>query len=372
MAATRVLQVVLSLNPGGTERLVIDLATRLNAEMPTAICCLDAPGDWAADVTSRGIPVTALGRRPGFHPVLGRAVARVAARHGATVIHAHQYSPFVYSALARLWRPGLRVVFTEHGRLSDAGPSSKRKLANQVMSRLASRTFTVSEDVKSHLVAEGFRPDAVGVIYNGIDIGAMPTAETRTRVRRELGAADTTFVVGTIARLDPVKDIAALLGAAAQLSDSRPLMVVVIGDGPERPRLEELARKLGLSSRVKFLGHRSDARDWLAACDAYANSSVSEGVSLTILEAMAAGLPVAVTGVGGTPEVVDASCGRVVPARNQQALARALAELADDPGLRRALGAAGRARVEARFTLERMIREYASVYAGRTGTGNPA
>src|SRR5690348_4944600 len=110
MSQTRVLQVVLSLNPGGTERLVVELAKRLHEEMPMAVCCLDEAGAWAADLEARGIRVTALRRRPGFHPSLGAAIARVAREHGATVIHAHHYSSFVYASLARLWRPSLRLV----------------------------------------------------------------------------------------------------------------------------------------------------------------------------------------------------------------------------------------------------------------------
>jgi hypothetical protein len=91
----RILQVVLSLNPGGTERLVIDLVTRLHADIPMGVCCLDEPGAWAPGVERLGVSVTALGRRPGFHPSLGAALARAAARHRATAIHAHHSSPFV-------------------------------------------------------------------------------------------------------------------------------------------------------------------------------------------------------------------------------------------------------------------------------------
>ena len=113
---------------------------------------------------------------------------------------------------------------------------------------------------------------------------------------------------------------------------------------------------------MRFVGHREDARDLLAACDLYANSSISEGISLTILEAMAAGLPVVATRVGGTPEIVDATCGRLVPSRDPRALADALTALAADAALREPLGRQARARVEQRFTLDRMVREYRDTY----------
>ena len=128
------------------------------------------------------------------------------------------------------------------------------------------------------------------------------------------------------------------------------------------PRSRRRARSAPTSS-VRFLGHRDDARELLAACDVYANSSISEGVSLTILEAMAAGLPVVATRVGGTPEIVDDTCGRLVPARDPEALAAALAELARDRGASpRRSGRGARARVEQHFTLDRMVREYRDAY----------
>jgi glycosyltransferase involved in cell wall biosynthesis len=368
-ARPRVLQVALSLNPGGTERLVVELASRLHEHLPMAVCCLDEAGTWAPELETRGIRVTALGRRPGFHPSLGLALAAQARAHRADILHAHHYSPFVYSALARLRQPGLRVVFTEHGRLTDRGPSPKRRLANRLLRFGASAVFSVSEDVKRHLVAEGFRREQVGVIYNGIDVGPAATSESRERIRRRLGVADHICVVGTIARLDPVKDLSALIdGAAAALSDT-PLHVVIVGDGPLRPALEQQAQARGIATSVTFLGHRDDARDWLAGCDVYANVSVSEGFSLTILEAMAAGLPVIATRVGGTPELVDDTSGQLVDARDVSGIARAIRALAQAPARRTALGAAGRGRVESRFTLDRMVNEYRDVFGTLGSSG---
>ena len=366
MPQPRVLQVVLSLNPGGTERLVVELARRLQDRAPAMVCCLDNAGAWARELEPHGIEVVALERGSGFRPMLGRRVADLARRHDATVIHAHHYSPFVYSCLSRVWRPGSRVVFTEHGRLSDTPPSAKRRLANRILARFPSRVFAVSEDLKRHLEGEGFAPDALEVIYNGIEVGPVPDAALRAEVRQTLGADAGTFVVGTIARLDPVKDLGTLIDAAATLRGVLPIAVVIVGDGPERRSLEAEAKRLGIERDVRFLGHREDARRWLAGCDAYVNCSISEGVSLTILEAMAAALPIVATRVGGTPEVVDAASGRLIPSRDARALSEALLQLARNPGVRAALGRSARQRLETRFTLERMVREYADVYTSVT------
>ena len=117
--------------------------------------------------------------------------------------------------------PGLRLVFTEHGRLSDAAPSAKRRVANRVLGLLPHEVFAVSEDLRQHILAEGFSPDAVGVIYNGIDVGPRPVPEARGEVRRSLGLGDRSFVVGTIARLDPVKDLGTLIRGIARLRTGR-------------------------------------------------------------------------------------------------------------------------------------------------------
>jgi glycosyltransferase involved in cell wall biosynthesis len=190
----------------------------------------------------------------------------------------------------------------------------------------------------------------------------LPDASARCRTRSQLGIDDSTFVVGTVARLDPVKDLETLVRAIGSPATRRPVTLLVIGDGPERSRIEAAARESGGGASVRFLGHRDDARDLLSACDVYANSSISEGISLTILEAMAAGLPVVATQVGGTPEIVDASCGRLVPSRDAERLATTLGQLANDSALRAALGRTARARVEERFTLDRMIAQYRDTY----------
>ena len=363
MDQPRVLQVVLSLNPGGTERLVVELARRLHTDVPMMVCCLDEAGAWAGEVATKDVEVIALRRAPGFRPALGHAIARAASRHHATVIHAHHYSPFVYSCLARLWRPGLGLVFTEHGRISDTPPSAKRRAANHLLGRFPRRVFAVSEHLKGHLVAEGFAPESVAVVYNGIDVGPLPDPAVRAGIREQLALTEADVLIGTIGRLEPVKDFETLIRAVAQLMPTLRGKLLIIGDGPERARLEQVVREQPQPLDVHFLGHRDDARQWLAGCDIYVNSSISEGVSLTILEAMAAALPIVATQVGGTPEVVDESCGRLIPSRDASALADALLKLARDADLRRKLGRLARLRAESRFTVQRMVDQYRAAYA---------
>lgn len=363
--APSVLQVVLSLNPGGTERLVLDLVRRLGDRSRQAVCCLDVAGLWGEELAASGTLVSALDRQPGFHPMLARGIAAAVTQSGASVLHCHQYTPFVYGALARLARPGLRIVFTEHGRLSDAPASPKRRLVNPWLSRAATHITSVSHDLKRHMVAEGLPSARIEVVHNGIAVGSAPDRAAATALRRELSLVPDDVVVGSVARLDPVKHLQTLVEAVDLLrSQGQHAVALIVGDGPERGHLEAEVRARSLEGEVHFLGHREDARRWLPAMDIYVNCSISEGISLTILEAMAAGVPVVATSVGGTPEIVDDQVGRLVPSRNAAALSSAIATLARQPALRAELGVAARTRVIERFTIESMVNRYFELYQG--------
>jgi glycosyltransferase involved in cell wall biosynthesis len=284
-------------------------------------------------------------------------------RSRADVIHCHHYSPYVYGLLATTLTPGVRLVFTEHGSLSDAAPSRKRRLVNPMLSMLPATICAVSADLKRHMMAEGFPARRVDVLYNGIDPGRRPRPSQRLAVRDALGIPRDAFVLGSVGRLDPVKNLSVLLQAQAMILEQMPnAFLVIVGAGPDGPALEAQTRALGIASSVLFAGYRSDVRAQLAAFDVYVNSSLCEGVSLTILEAMAAVLPVVATKVGGNPEVVvDAETGRLVGG-DAGAIADAVIQLARGPARRQAMGEAGRARVKKHFSLDRMVQQYADAY----------
>lgn len=359
----RVLQVVISLSPGGTERLVIEIAKRLQPHVETSVCCLDDAGAWADELTVRGVEVVALGRRPGFHPSLASRIVQLVDRFGADVMHCHQFSPFVYGSLAAIRRPGLRLIFTEHGRFLDSG-SWKRWLTNRVLGRRPDRIFAVSAELGRHLVREGLPPWAVQVAPNGIDAGPEVTEAARRQARQALSLSSRAVAFGTVARLAPVKDLATLVDAFVSVRVAVPeAQLVIVGDGPERERLETLARRLGIMDAVTFTGLRSDARTLMPGFDVYVNSSLSEGMSLTILEAMATSLPIVATRVGGNPEIVlDRWTGVLVPSRDPDALAEAMRSLATAADQRKTMGLAGRARVVREFSMSRMLDRYLDAY----------
>lgn len=361
-AGPRVLQVVLSLSPGGTERLVVELATRLHPAYPMTVCCLDEPGSWADELERQGIPVFCLGRRPGFSPSLGHRIAQLANRFNVRVLHCHHYSPFVYGALARVWRQ-VGIIYTEHGRLSDAPPSKKRWVVNQLLGRVPDEIVSVSEDLRQCMVAEGFADRRVRVITNGIQVRPLPALSDRLAARAEFGASEGEFVIGAIGRLDPVKDLATLVRSFAELRQAIRARLVFIGDGPERAALVDRVAQAGLSDDVLFMGYRPDVPALLPGLDAYVNSSVFEGISLTILEAMAARVPLVATRVGGTPEIVsDGQTGWLVPARSPSEMTAALRRILEDPATARSVAAGGRQRVEREFSIEQMVGQYAAIY----------
>jgi glycosyltransferase involved in cell wall biosynthesis len=328
------------------------------------VCCLDEPGAWAAEITALGVPVISLGRTPGFHPSLARRLARVIREQQVNVVHCHHYSPYVYGWLAT-WLAPAQLVFTEHGRLSDAPPSRKRKLVNPLLALRRGRIRAVSADLREHMIAEGFPSRRVGVTYNGIEPGHRPSAAERQAARAALGLPADAFVVGTVGRLDPVKNLPLLLQAHADLAARHPhLKTVIVGDGPERASLQTRVSELGACDSVVFAGYRQDVRFLMAAFDLYANCSTYEGVSLTILEAMATALPVIATPVGGNPEVViDQETGLLVPGR-APALAEAISRLMHSDDRRHAMGEAARFRVKRHFAISRMVDEYAAFYLG--------
>src|SRR5207247_3251828 len=192
------------------------------------------------------------------------------------------------------------------------------------------------------------------------------SAQDRIAARDLLGVHHDAYVVGTVGRLDPVKNLQALIAAHASLVRHVPdARLVVIGSGPIQSELESRAAALGIAETVRFAGYRSNVRELMAAFDVYANSSTYEGVSLTILEAMATGLPVVATRCGGNPEVVvDGETGILVSA-DCSALGEELVVLAANPTLRQGLGGAGRRRVVEQFSIERMMDQYSRAYAAR-------
>ncbi len=374
-----------SLDVGGAEVLAARTAAALGGDFTFAFACLDRAGTMAEELAAAGRPVDTLGRGDGLDLACAQRVRAWAADQRVDLIHAHQYTPFVYAALSRLpparWAApwgapaGPPVLFTEHGRFHPDRPSRKRALFNRLALRRGDRVVAVGEGVKRALIAnEGLPAGRIAVIYNGVDLApyaAAPdvaAADRRAAVRAEFDVPDDVFLALQVARLDPIKDHATAVRAvaAANCGGGPAVRLLIVGDGPERGQIEEVIADERAGAHVTLAGLRRDVPRLWAAADAGLLTSLSEGIPLTVIEAMAAGRPVVATDVGGLREVLggpgEEPCGVLADAGDAAALGAALRTLADDSSAAADRGAAGRTRAFARFGEDRMAQAYADLY----------
>lgn len=358
--------VVNSLNPGGTEKLVVEMSCAFSREYSVEVICLDEPGTWAGELREKGVPVHALWRQPGWDLSMATRLSRHFSRQNTSIVHAHQCTAWFYSALARLWTPGPRLLLEEHGRFYPEVENRARALINRLLIRkLTHRFVAVSHDIATRLQRyEGLDADEIDVIYNGVAPARLLTPGDRAALRAQLGFSDTDFVVGTVGRFDPIKNlpmlVASLEAAAQEVPAVRGLL---IGDGPVFAELQGLLQRQGLEKYVRLTGYRSDARLLAQCLDLFVLTSFSEGTSMALLEAMAAGVPVAVTEVGGNPEIVlKDETGWTVPSGSTGELIKVIIEAAREPHTRRLLGVAGRRRFESHYSMSGMLDSYRGLY----------
>ncbi len=350
--------------PGGAEQIVLQLATFLRERGALPIIATFRPG-WLTDGAERaGIGIWLVPQRPGPDPLWVLQFARRLRREGVQVLHTHEFELNAYggaaAALARL--PSLATL---HGSVWGLDLGRHRR-AYRLLQRAGQRLVAVSQDL-ARLVARrlGLSPNAIEVVPNGIPIPSVPEFdqrdESRLRARAELGIPVGGPLLLAVGNLYPVKDHANLLRAAARMPGAH---VAIAGRGEEEEPLRRLAAGLAISERLHLLGLREEIGEVLLAADVFVQPSRSEGLPLAVLEAMAAGLPVVATRVGGVPEAVeDGRTGYLVPAGDSAALADGLRKVVEAPDRGAALARAGRLRARQQFSVERMGARYAELYA---------
>jgi len=366
--------VVENLNRGGLERVVIDLVrVQRAAGHRCQVVCLFEEGALAEELATLDVPVTACGKQPGFDLGTVRRARALIRGHGTEVLNTHNAMAHYYATLASL---GLRLrrVNTRHS--MGVTPNHRRRdWLYRGAVRLTDTVISVSRASCEAAIAQGLVPAAKSIaIPNGIPIGDFQprSAAAHAQLSQALQIAPDTHILGTVGRLHPAKDHAMLLRAFARLLGERPRSaLVIVGDGSLRTDLERQARDTGIAGQVHFLGDRSDVKQLLCGFDLFVMSSSTEGYSIALVEACAAGLPVVATAVGGNPEIVgDGVNGLVVPPADPAALADALAALLGDEARRQAMSDAARRWALANGSIDAMARRYEAVYRGQPATAD--
>ena len=361
-----ILQVLHTLEVGGAEMLAARLARRLRDRFRFVFVCLDGLGTLGAELQREGFVVEVLHRKPGIDLACVRQLASTAERHGADLIQAHQYTPFFYARAPGWLGRRLPVVFTEHGRMCPDLPNHKRMFFNRVFLRSSDRVVAVGEAVKKALIVnEGIPARRIQVIYNGVrlaDFASNPTL--RATVRSNLGIGPNAAVAIQVARLDAVKDHGTALRAARRIKTVRPdFQLLLVGEGPERTKIEQEIDALELRGTARLLGLRTDVQSLLSVADVFLLTSISEGIPVTLIEAMAARLPVVSTDVGGIREVVSPGVtGWLAPARDDELLAAHLLRLFEKPEEVSRMIQAGETRARQLFSEQQMHSAYAQLF----------
>ena len=279
-----------------------------------------------------------------------------------SLIHTHEFTANVYGALvARL--AGIPVVATVHGK-NYYWENARRRIAYRRLAKWG-RMVAVSRDIREFLAEHvGIKKERIEVIHNGINVDAFDCQHEATAHKSALGLCGDGRIIGMIGSLYPVKGHRYLLGALPRILAACPdTTVLLIGRGELDSSLKALAKDLGVDQRVHLLGLRSDISALLSIMDVFVQPSISEGLSIALLEAMAAAKPVVASHVGGNPELVsDGETGCLVPPQDENALATTIVSLLQNPQMARILGENGRRRVCADFTLDRMIDKYVTLY----------
>ena len=366
MRDLRILHIVLGLDVGGLERFLQSLLTHMQGPIHPSVACLNNKGTLGRSFGD--VPIYELRKPEGLSPRAVLDLIRIIRKNRIDVIHTHNPGPHFYGAIAGL-TTGIPLVHTKHGRNF---PTVRRKVLMNALASYFSRFIVpVSKDAEQVcLDVEHIRPAKIRLIRNGIEFEQFFHRETREVTREIFGIPDSTFLIGTVARLAKPKDHGTLIRACVLLlSEGVDFRLLVIGDGPLRKEMEILARDLGLGTHIVFTGMRYDVPDLLAELDLFVLSSVSEGLSISILEAMASRLPIVATDVGGNREVVvEGITGFLTPSGNPVQLAEKIMLLAQDRKLASAMGLSGYQRVKDQFCIRETADRYCILYQEASDT----
>lgn len=365
--------VVYRFDIGGLENGVVNLINRLPRESYRhAVVALTDVTDFSTRIRREDVHFVALNKRPGHAIRLFPRLFRLFRELAPTIVHTRNLAALEASVPA--WLAGVPTrVHGEHGRdMGDLdGTNRKYRRIRRLYRPFVSHYVALSKDLERSLrgtIGVDSRP--ITQIYNGVDTTRFaPAPEVRASINGCPFTDDDFWLVGTVGRLQQVKDQVTLAEAFVRAIKRGPaiarMRLVIVGDGPLKARVEKVLDAAGMRQLAWLPGERDDVPEILRGLDCFVLPSLAEGISNTILEAMACGIPVVATRVGGNPELVeDGMTGRLVPPVNAEAMAAALLHYVEHPALARRHGLAGRHSVLQRFSLDRMVADYLSLYDG--------
>jgi sugar transferase (PEP-CTERM/EpsH1 system associated) len=374
MDRVRIMHVVDSLGTGGTEEGIRKLLSGLDGNAFEQAVCTVAP---CTQSETLGARIFSVGNSGGGRQMLVARFKQVFESEQPHVVHSRNWGAIEAIVAARLARIRA-IVHSEHG--LESSTYQRQPLRRNAIRRLCfawtDRVFAVSHALRAYYAQQlRMKEDRIGVIPNGVDTERFRTRpEMRIAYREKLGVAPDTVVIGTVGRLDPIKDHRTLfLGVDLLLAMGVAVHLVIVGDGPERKALEaSIQTRNAFSGRVTFAGETSDVVSYLNSFDIFVLPSLAEGMSNALLEAMSVGVACVATRVGGNPELIeDGSSGLLFDAGDARALAARLKTLASNPRYRQELGGNARRRVEKCFSLHRMMHNYTRLYTHALGNRHP-
>jgi len=364
MKKIQVMQIINSLDIGGAERVAVNIAAHLDPDrFDSSILTLEKPGPFAEILDKRGIPFTSLHKKPGARPGVFLDIARHIRKREIDIITTHNYGALFYGVFGARLGGCSRLLHVDHNpRLS-----SKRRypIPHKRLSSLAYKVIAVSAEVRANLIGqEGIPPERIDMIANGVDDSLFDKPFDRRNLSVLLGIPKGRIVIGTGARLVREKGLVHLLDAASIIKKKRDdFALVIVGDGPMMDELRKKAHDNGLNGRVVFTGARTDFHEIIRLFDIFVLSSVSEGLPLSLLEAMAAARAIVASQVGGVPEVItDGRTGLLVPPMSPALLADAIGRFMDNPRYRAECGERARLRFEEKHSARAMAASYACLY----------
>ncbi len=368
MAGREKLNIVLlcqSLATGGLEQMVVNLAAGLDRERyQRTIGCIERREDLVEQAQSQGVEVFFLDKGPGVKPGAVWTLSRILRKRKTDILHTHNAGSLLYGVPAGKLAGVPSIVHTEHGRLIGETERVRANRGERWLSRWANEVAAVSEPTREvYSRITGIPLGRIKVVGNGVDIKRYQKPAD-ARLREQLGIRAGDYVLGIVARLSPEKDHALLFRAFDKvLATVKNLRLLVIGDGPERANLEKLAEQLRIDHKVAFAGFRKDIPDLLALLDLFVLCSRTEGMPLTLLEAMAAGKAIVCSSVGGIPGILESGVnGLLIPPEDEARLATALQSLIQDRSLAMRFGKQARRDAEQKYSIEKMVGDYEALY----------